>query len=233
MLSAKVGGKVSQMAQKPAPRPDRSYRQAHASGAPAGRPPPRPAAPPEPPCPAAADARILARRGGIFIGAAAGVIRRYPVRGVDLPKRRYDRAHASLRISGESLDPLTVTLALRLPPDLTYRRGEPRLRRAKNGRVIEHSPHRVGMWLMSSEQWVDSPRLETHLRWLLDQLEPKAETVRALLSTGVTADFFCFAAGSSPRPPALPRAVRERAAALGIEIGIDYYGPPVAERPTG
>ena len=149
-----------------------------------------------------------------------------------MPKRVYDRAYASFRITGASLDPLDVTLALRLPPDLTYRRGEPRLRRTNSGRVVEHSPHRFGMWLMSSEQWVQSPRVETHLEWLLDQIEPKAEQLRTILKNGVTADFFCFASGNSPHPPSVPRAIRNRAESLGIEIGIDYYGPRAAERPT-
>lgn len=79
---------------------------------------------------------------------------------------------------------------------------------------------------MSSEAWVDSPRLETHLRWLLSELEPRAVEIGVLLSSGVEADFFCFSSGSSESPPALPRSIRDRADALGIRIDIDHYREP-------
>ena len=150
-----------------------------------------------------------------------------------MPKRVYDRAYASVRFSGEKLDPLTVTLALRLPADHVHRDAEPRLRRVKSGQVKEYAPYRRGMWSMSSEKWVQSPRLSVHLEWLLHELEPKADAVRLLLADGIEADFFCFSSGSTATPPSLPREIRDRAAALGIEIVIDHHGPPEAERPTG
>lgn len=77
---------------------------------------------------------------------------------------------------------------------------------------------------MSSKEWVNSPRLAIHLAWLLDQLEPKADAIRELLAGGVEADFFCFSSGSTPNPPALPRVIRDRAAALGIAVAINHYG---------
>jgi hypothetical protein len=84
---------------------------------------------------------------------------------------------------------------------------------------------------MSSQEWVQSPRIQVHLAWLLGQLEPKADVVRSLLADGVEADFFCFSSGTTSVPPSLPRTIRERAAALGIEIVIDHYGPPAHEHP--
>jgi Domain of unknown function (DUF4279) len=140
-----------------------------------------------------------------------------------VPRRVYDEAHAAVRFWSETLDPLTVTLALRLPPDHTHRDGEPHLSRGKSGRVIEYSPYRGGMWSMSSENLVNSPRLSVHVEWLLGQLEPRAEAVRTLLANGVEADFFCFSSGSTSQPPSLPRIIRRRAAALGIKISIDHY----------
>lgn len=137
-----------------------------------------------------------------------------------------------MRFSGEKLDPLTVTLALRLPADHIHRDGEPRLRRVKSGQVKEFAAYRGGMWSMSSEKWVQSPRLAVHLEWLLHELEPKAGAIRSLLADGMEADFFCFSSGSTTEPPSLSRAVRDRAAALGIEIVIDHYDTSEAERPT-
>jgi hypothetical protein len=140
-----------------------------------------------------------------------------------LPKRVYSRAHASVRFTADRLDPLNVTLALRLPPDHTHRDGELRFTRFRSGKVEVGSPYHGGMWSMSSEKWVQSPRLAVHLDWLLRELEPKADAVRALLEGGISADFFCFSSGSVATPPSLPRTIRNRAAALGIELVIDHY----------
>ncbi len=142
-----------------------------------------------------------------------------------LPKRVYDRAHASFRVFGPTLDPLDVTLALKLPPDYVHRNGEPRLVRTRAGRIEERAPHRMGMWLMSSRECVTSPRLAVHLEWLLDQLEPLAAALVSLRTDGITTDFFCCSSGSSPDPPPMPRVIRQRAAALGITIEIDHHGP--------
>jgi hypothetical protein len=85
------------------------------------------------------------------------------------------------------------------------------------------------MWSMSFERWVDSPRLSVHLQWLLEQLEPKADAIRKLRDDGAGVDFFCFSSGSTRQPPSLPRGIRDRASALGIEIVIDQYGPEETE----
>lgn len=140
-----------------------------------------------------------------------------------MTKRVYDRAFAALRICGDTLDPLSVTLALRLPPDHVHRNGEPRLVRTRNGKITEHSHYRGGMWSMSSEAWVQSPRLAVHLEWLLNQVEAKSDALAALLADGVKSEFFCFSSGSTPIPPSVPRSVRARAVALGIQIEIDHY----------
>ena len=140
-----------------------------------------------------------------------------------MPKREYTRAYATVRFMGQSLDPLSVTMALRLPPDHMHRNGEPRLVRTKRGKVEERSPYRGGQWSMSSESWVQSPRLEVHLEWLLKQLEPKAEAVAQLISQGVEVDFFCYSLGTTPSLPSVPRSIRSRIERLGVKLDIDHY----------
>ena len=76
---------------------------------------------------------------------------------------------------------------------------------------------------MSSKAWVDSPDLDVHVRWLLDQLEERREAVAALLVGDVRADIFCYSCGPTATPPSLPRQTHDRANALGIEIDIDHY----------
>ncbi|MBC8106232.1 MAG: DUF4279 domain-containing protein [Anaerolineae bacterium] len=139
-------------------------------------------------------------------------------------KRVYTDAHAAVRFFAPTLDPLDVTLALRLPADHTHRCGEPRLvRRGRTGEVHEYAPYPAGSWSMSSKQWVNSPRLHVHLAWLLDQLEPKADAVAKLIQDGANVDFFCYSSGYTRLHPAIPRAIRERARRLGIVIEIDHY----------
>jgi hypothetical protein len=137
--------------------------------------------------------------------------------------RVYTRAFAGVRFYAEDLDPLDVTMRLRLPADATHRVGEPRLNRTKSGDVREYAPYREGMWRMSSRQWVKSPRLSTHIDWLLSELEPKAEEVHGLLKRGIKGDIFCFSEGKTESSPSLPKRIRERADALGLEIVIDHY----------
>lgn len=144
-----------------------------------------------------------------------------------MPKRVYRRAYASLRVFGDDLHPPSVTKALHLPPDHQHHRGEPRIGRTKAGMVHESAPYQQGLWSMSSEQWVQSPRLAVHLEWLLDQLEPKREELQELAVQGYGLDFFCYSSGTTDRPPSLPKGVRTRAANLRIPINIDHY--PVSD----
>ena len=146
-----------------------------------------------------------------------------------LPKRTYTRAYASARFRADELDPLTITQALLLPPDTQHRRGEPRLLRTKSGKVEQRTPFRAGSWGMSSEHWVESPRLHIHLLWLLEQLEPHQTAIDEILSNGVMADFFCYSCGSTSTPPSIPQTVRDRADALGFHIEIDHYDTSDAE----
>jgi hypothetical protein len=79
------------------------------------------------------------------------------------------------------------------------------------------------MWSMSSRDRVDSSRLETHLRWLLAEIEPKGEAVRQLINEGATVDFFCYSIGSTDVLPSIPKGIQERTKSLGIAIEIDHY----------
>ncbi len=89
--------------------------------------------------------------------------------------------------------------------------------------MVVYAPYPTGSWRMSSEKWVRSWRLSTHLEWLVAQLEPKSAALAELLAQGVVADLFCFSVGRSSRPPPVPRKLRERALKLGFPINIDHY----------
>jgi hypothetical protein len=139
-------------------------------------------------------------------------------------QRIYHEAYATLSFLDENLDPLEVTKLLGLPPDEVHRHGEPRLRRSKSGEVEElHPPWPHGFWAMSSENWVDSSRVQSHIRWILEQLEPKAEHVARISERVEQSRIFCYSLGKSDQPPSYPAELDQRAGALGLYIDIDHY----------
>ena len=140
-----------------------------------------------------------------------------------MARRVYSRAFASVRFMSPKLAPLTITNLLGLPADHQHRFGERRLVRTATGRINEYAPYSSGQWSMSSESWVQSTKLETHLIWLLVQLEPHAEAIHAIDIPDLKTDFFCYSAGATPAKPAISESVTRRARALGISIDIDHY----------
>ena len=138
------------------------------------------------------------------------------------PKRTYIGAYASLRFRGEDLDPSDVTRALRLPPDDMHRRGDLRLSRTSKGKVSQAAPYRLGIWIMSSKEWVTSPRIQVHLQWILDQLKGKHPALAALLARGYIGDVPCFSSGRTKAAPSIPKGIRDQFRELQLDVWIDH-----------
>lgn len=132
-------------------------------------------------------------------------------------------SYARVRITGEALDPLEVTQALRLPPDHTRRSGEPRLRRRRDGSVQERAPYPQGMWSMSSAGWVDSAELDAHLRWLLDQLEPRSGELQRLQEAGAGAELICYCTEVGPHEVPVPAQTLGRCGLLALPLVPEDY----------
>jgi hypothetical protein len=132
-------------------------------------------------------------------------------------------ANARLRISSELLDPLDVTLALRLPPDHTHRRGEPQLRRAPDGSVREYPAYTRGLWSMSSQPWVSSAELDAHLRWLLEQLEPRRAALQRLQESGIWTELVCYLTEPEEQSTPLPAQTLGRCVALALPVVREAY----------
>jgi len=137
--------------------------------------------------------------------------------------RIYVKAHASLRLFAEDLDPSDVTRALELPPDHAHRKSDLRISRTKRGKVQVYSPYTNGMWSMSSELWVSSPRLHMHIQWILDQIQPKADALARIVAPAVSASVVCYSLGKSASPPSIPQALRDRLDELDLPLEIDHY----------
>ena len=133
------------------------------------------------------------------------------------------RVTVSYRLTGNDLDPDSITELVGLEPRTAYRKGE--LRTFPDGSF--GAPHRFGMWSMSTEGLVARTEdLDRHLVWLLDRLEPAGEQLRALVDGGYRADFFCgcFMGGWNSGWE-VPAGILERIGQLGARIGLDIYGP--------
>jgi Domain of unknown function (DUF4279) len=84
---------------------------------------------------------------------------------------------ASFQLRGPRLEPDVVTHALGIEPTDAAKRGEPRPRDPTR-------THRTGAWSLKSEPVLSrvEDHLDDHLRWLLDQLEPRAHQLRDVMA---------------------------------------------------
>jgi hypothetical protein len=84
--------------------------------------------------------------------------------------------HVQLSMRSDALDPDEVTRTLGVSPTWAFRKGD---EFRSQGRVRLRP---WGVWAVSSEQRVDSPKLEDHIRYLLQLFEGKTESVRQIKS---------------------------------------------------
>lgn len=96
------------------------------------------------------------------------------------------RTYATLRVLHKELDPDEISNLLGLSYSRAYRKGDPITA------VNEIGERRNGVWLLDTKQKVDSLDSRRHIDWLLDQLEGKADVVRALFNKGCNIDILCF-----------------------------------------
>jgi hypothetical protein len=129
---------------------------------------------------------------------------------------------AKFWLRGRRLEPDVVTHALGIEPSKAARRGEPRTRNPRYR-------HRTGAWFLESD--VLSPaddHLDDHLRWLLDQLEPRAQQLRDVVAEQEldVVSFWCVVSMEAPNVDfELPPETIGRVAALGATLRLDIYAP--------
>jgi hypothetical protein len=131
---------------------------------------------------------------------------------------------ASLRFSGDRLEPALLTEMLNTAPTTAYRKGE--IYKRSRGREVRG---RTGVWLLSSEGRVDSLDLNDHIKYLLDIIFPSGSDDRLkplqhiVREDGVEADIGCFWHGEhGARPPVITDDIRARLARIPAEIETDF-----------
>ena len=135
------------------------------------------------------------------------------------------RAFATLRFSGDRLDPDGLTHLLGTRPTLAYRKGEA-YRRDPSGRVARG---RTGVWYLSTRKAVRGSELSAHLRYLVGLITPAGDPGRLnclrdlILNNGLEADVSCFWHGAAKAGyPSIPRFATEFFAKLPARIETDF-----------
>lgn len=133
------------------------------------------------------------------------------------------RTYAAFRLAGDSLEPAALTMALNREPTLALAKDQ--LIPARSAGLARRQ--RTGVWLLSTENAVNSTSLERHLVQLLDAVEPRSEMLQAIRAAqNLKADFFCYwLSATGNGGPKLSAGTLGRIAALGASLGFDFYGP--------
>ena len=126
--------------------------------------------------------------------------------------------YVTLRAYHDSADPTFVSSALGLEPTKEQRAGESYERRGVP------CTYRLSGWFLSSKAKVQSYDAAKHLDWLLQQLQPHQEILKALRSQGWRMDIAClWDSHSGHGGPTLSANLLQRLAALGVELWFDIY----------
>jgi hypothetical protein len=131
---------------------------------------------------------------------------------------------ATLRFSGDLLEPDRVTAILGVEPTTAYRKGE--IYRRKRG---DGAHGRTGVWYLSTQRDLDSRVLADHLRYLVGVVCPAGRpdhisALRELMERdGVEADVSCFWHGrAGAKAPVVPGFARDVFGRLGARIETDF-----------
>jgi len=134
-----------------------------------------------------------------------------------------NRSVVSLRIMGDSVDPVEITALLGANPTHAYTRGSTRL--TKLGKEVVN---RSGHWSLDAQEQVPED-LNSQITEVLGKLTEDLQVWQSL-SGRYRIDLFCglFMERSNEGLTLKPATLR-LAAERGIEIGIDLYAPDESE----
>jgi hypothetical protein len=149
------------------------------------------------------------------------------------PKSARQKAFATLRFSGDKLDPDDISAILRVPPTKAWRKGERYFAGQRTGTLVGGT----GTWFLATDDLVRSPDLGQHLEFLTNLLsqEPQGQKDRlvelqeVMVRDDLKADISCFWHGKvGEQPPAIPPEKTKKLRSLPAEIETDFD----TEKPT-
>lgn len=132
--------------------------------------------------------------------------------------------YASIRFSGDRLDPGLLTDIVGVAPRTAYRKGE--IFKKVRGHEVRG---RTGLWLICSKEKVNSLDLNEHLDYLLGLLFPDGSDAKLnrlhdlMRECNIEADAPCFWHGKhGAKPPIIRNDIRDRLARIPAEIWADF-----------
>jgi hypothetical protein len=134
---------------------------------------------------------------------------------------------ATLRFSGDRLDPGRISDILRVRPTKSYRKGERYFAGPRAGHLAGHT----GIWLLATDDLVASADLNQHLGYLTslisrarDHDEDRLARLRELMARdGITAHVSCFWHGEpGEQPPSIPPEATVKLRNLPADIETDF-----------
>ena len=136
----------------------------------------------------------------------------------------FPKCNVLFRLFDDKLEPLEITKMLCIEPDISHKKGDPNTRITKKGKVMEFSPHSVGMWGIYAKK-EEGALLEEHIKSLLILLEPVKDKIAVLFSQGYKMDLFCglFAQGCPQPGVGIDSSVLKRVGELNISIEMCFY----------
>jgi hypothetical protein len=143
------------------------------------------------------------------------------------------KTYATLRVTGDNLDPNQITKILRVVPTISYAKGEKYFGGKRTGELIG----RTGLWSFSTDGLVASDNLHHHLSHIMGILIPGRQDAIPLFhmhaflarNKGIKADLRCFWHGrSGAKKPSIPKLVSEAMkflpAAVEPDFDVDHGG---------
>jgi hypothetical protein len=133
---------------------------------------------------------------------------------------------AALRIFSETIAPEEITALMGVPASRAFQKGES---------ISSRTPsilRRQSGWMLNSPLG-DTQDLASHLRWLVDIIEPKIDVLRALLPV-CKIDLFCgFSSDGGQGGTMLDSALLARLGKLPLDLTLDLYPPgPITDENT-
>jgi hypothetical protein len=139
----------------------------------------------------------------------------------------HQRAFATLRFSGDRLDPDRISAILEVPPTKAWRKGERYFAGQRTGHLIG----RTGTWFLATDDFIASPDLDRHLDFLTgllsqgsqDEPERLVRLQEMIVRDDLKADVSCFWHGAAgEQPPAISAEKTAKLRALPAEIENDF-----------
>ena len=143
------------------------------------------------------------------------------------PNVTRQKAFATLRFSGDRLDPDRISGILQVPATKAWRKGERYFAGPHTGHLIG----RTGTWFLTTDDFLTSPDLLQHLDFLTgllsqgpqDEREPLVRLQEVMVGDNLKADVSCFWHGDAgEQPPAIPAEKTEKLRALPAEVETDF-----------